>query len=231
MVMGGMLLVIRPVSASEPGKDYWFNETLTVGDVDLPAGVVIRVSDPAATPRGYLDLENQTETLLYVLSLDYKDALVMKTSDPNYKVRVNGAHEVASYLVAPNRPAHLGMQALADLDRDLVDKNVLSSSPPPENTPIPAAQNSELLLVYDGQVMVVPFTVTYALNAHFAIGSTAIQTGVATSHTSPIVTATEVAGTSSALGMSNYTITIGLLAVAVLIIAGWWIWSRLSYRM
>ena len=116
MVMGGALWGKRSVNASEPSKDYWFIETLVLGDVKLPAGVVIRSSDPAASPRGYLDLENQTEAVLYVLSLNYKDVVVMKTPDPNYKNRLNAAHEVASYLVAPDRPARLGMEALTDLD-------------------------------------------------------------------------------------------------------------------
>jgi hypothetical protein len=230
VAIGGVLWGLHSVRASVPSKDYWFIETPTVGDVNLPAGVVIRPSDPAASSRGYLTLENQTEALLYVLSLNYKDVLVMKTPDPNYNNRLNGAHEVASYLVAPDRPASLGMQALTDLDRDLVDKNVWSSSPPPGNTPIPTAQNSELLLVYDGQVLLIPFTVTYALNTDFAIGSTPTQTGIATSQASPLATATQVAGTSGILGMKYYLIAIGLVGVTVLIIGGWWAWKWLAHR-
>jgi hypothetical protein len=227
VVMGGALWVKRSVNASEPGKDYWFIETFALGDVKLPAGVIIQSSDPAASPRGYLDLENQTAAVLYVLSLNYKDVVVMKTPDPNYKNRLNAAHEVASYLVAPDRPARLGMEALTDLDRILVDKNVLSSDPPPENTPIPKAQNSELLLVYNEQVLVVPFTVTYALNAHFAIGSTAIQTRNPT-QASPIATAIQAAGTSGLTGMKNCVIAIGFAGVTILTIAGWLAWRKLS---
>ena len=228
--MVGVLWGLRPVRASEPSEDYWFIETLTVSDVKLPAGVVIRPSDPVASPRGYLTLENQTEALLYVLSLDYQDVLVMKTPDPTYKNRLNGAHEVASYLVAPDRPASLGMQALTDLDRDLVDKNVLSSSPPPGNTPIPAAQNSELLLVYDGQVLVVPFIVTYALNTNFVIGAKPIQTGIAPPQASPPVTSTQAAGTPGPPGMKTYLIAIGLVGVMLLFIVGWWARKWLAHR-
>jgi len=69
--------------AFEPTMDYWFIETLTVSDVELPAGVEILVSNPSYQPRGFLILNNKTETLLYVLSLGYKDVLVMATPDPN----------------------------------------------------------------------------------------------------------------------------------------------------
>ena len=231
LVMGAMLFGVRSVRASEPGQDYWFIETLTVSDVELPAGVVIRTSDPESQPRGSLALENQTKTLLYVLSLGYKDVLVMKTPDPNYKNRVNGAHEVASYLAAPDRPANLGMEALTDLDRDLEDRNVLNIDPPPVNLPIPAAQSSELLLVYGDQVLIIPFTVSYALNTNFDNGSEADQTRIANTQATNIATATQEAGTSGASGMKNNVITIGLVGATILIIAGWWIWRRLSYRM
>ena len=62
LMVGGMLLGASSVSAFEPRKDYWFIETLTVGDVELPVRVVIRTSDPKIQPRGYLILENQMET-------------------------------------------------------------------------------------------------------------------------------------------------------------------------
>ena len=230
LVMGAMLLGASPVRALEPSQDYWFIETLTVGDVELPAGVVIRASDPKVQPRGFLTLENQTETLLYVLSLGYKDVLVIKTPDPNYKNRVNGAHEVASYLVAPDRPANLGMEALTDLDRDLEDRNMLSFDPPPANVPIPAAQSSELLLVYDDQVLVVPFTVSYALNTNFDNGLQADQARITNTQAIVIATATQEAGISGAPGMKNNVITIGLAGVIILIIAAWVVRRRLSHR-
>jgi len=191
LMVGGMLLGASSVNAFEPRKDYWFIETLTIGDVELPAGVVIRTSDPKIQPRGYLILENQTETLLFVLSLGYKNVLVMTTPDPNWKIRVNAAHEVASYLVAPDRTGYLSMEALTDLDRDLEDRNMRTIAPPSENIPIPAAQSSELLLVYDGQVIVVPFTVTYALNTDFTNGSEAYQHWMANAQTTVNTSATE----------------------------------------
>src|SRR4030042_6866696 len=109
-----MVLGASSVNAFEPRKDNWFIETLTIGDVELPAGVVIRTSDPKIQPRGYLILDNQTETLAFVLSLGYKNVLVMTTPDPNWKTRVNAAHEGASYLVAPYRTEYLSMEELTE---------------------------------------------------------------------------------------------------------------------
>ncbi len=139
--------------------------------VKLPAGVEILASSPTMQTRGYLVLKNQTETLLYVMSLGYKDVLVMAIPDPVWKARLSGAHEAASYLAALDQPAYLTIEALTDLDHNLVDRNVLSKASPPEDVSVPAAQASELLLVYGGQVIEVPFTITYLLNTHFGNGA------------------------------------------------------------
>ena len=217
-----MLYKTAPVEASELRKDYWFNETITIGDIDLPTGVVVRTSDPENKPRGYLSLENQTETLLFVLSLGYKDVLVMTTPDPNWKNRVNGAHEVASYLVAPDRPAVLGIEALAELDRDLEDKNVLSFDPPPEEVAIPAEQSSELLLVYDGQVIIVPFTVSYEINSEFDNCKQADHPWTATNDA--VAAPTQHAGTAPEAGARNQALFIGFLGIAGMLMIGWLIW-------
>ena len=226
LVIGGMLSGALPVKAVEPNTDYWFLETLTVSDVDLPAGVVIPLSDQSAQPRASLVLENQTDTVLYVLSLNYKDVLLMQTPDPNWKSRVNMAHEVASYLVAPNRPANLDMEALTDLDRNLVDRNVLTFDPPPADLSIPAVQTSELLLVYGEQVILVPFMLTYGLNANFDNGSgveLAWKASVqATGNAS--ASATREAEAYAARVGRNTTLVAGLMVAAVLLFTGWLVW-------
>jgi len=86
-------------------------------------------------------------------------------------------------------------------------------------------------LVYGDQVLIIPFTVSYALNTNFDNGSEADQTRIANTQATNIATATQEAGTSGASGMKNNVITIGLVGATILIIAGWWIWRRLSYRM
>jgi hypothetical protein len=165
-----------------------------------------------------------------VLSLGYKDVLVMRAPDSGYKHRVNGAHEVASYLVAPDRPANLGMEALTDLDRDLEDRNVLNTNPPPVNAAIPNAQNSELLLVYSDQVIVVPFTVSYALNTNLDDVSESDQATTTNIQATDIATTAQEAGIASVSGMKNAEITIVLAGATILIITGWLVWRRLSHR-
>jgi hypothetical protein len=232
-----MLLVILGVMqsgpprarASEPIKDYWFIETLVVGAVRLPEGVEILTSNSSSQPRGSIVLKNQTQTLLFVMSLRYIDVLVMATPDPGWKARLNAAHEVASYLVAPNRPADLNIEALADLDLNLLDRNILSSDPPPTDVSIPATQSSELLLVYDGQVVEVPFTLSYSLNVNFDNGTGAnlkMANIKATGNAS--ATATQRAQAFAIQVAGNNFMLVGLVVVAALLIAGWLGWRGLS---
>jgi hypothetical protein len=212
--------------------DYWFNEILTVSDVELPAGVVIRSSDPAVQPRAILILENQTDTMLYMLSLSYKDVLVMQTPDPNWKSRVSMAHEVASFQVVSNRPVYLGIEALTDLDHNLVDQNILTFDPPATDLAIPARQTSELLLVYGEQVILVPFTLTYALNIQFENGSEAYLYWMANVQATDNASAaaTRQAEASTTRGVRNNILVAGLIGVAVLLLAGWLLWSRFLHR-
>jgi hypothetical protein len=227
---GIIFLGALPARAFEPKMNYLYIETLVVSDVDLPPGVALRVSDPAFEARAILTLENQTETLLYVLSLNYKDVLVMVTPDPDWKNRVNLAHEVASYLVAPTRPVYLNMEALTDLDQHLEDHNELIFSPPAEDTPIPAPQNSELLLVYGEQVLLVPFTLTYTLNTHYDDGSQAYEQWMAYTQATDDarVAATQQATASAAKARTDSMVIIGLASLAVLLIGGWLVWRMVS---
>jgi hypothetical protein len=232
LIMGAWFPGLRPALAFEPIMDYWFIEKFTVEDAALPQGVTIHISDAAAQPRASLILENQTETPLFVMSLNYKDVLVMVTPDPNWKARVNGAHEVASYLVAPDRPASLNIEALTDLDRSLADRNVLTYDPPSANVIIPTAQSSELLLVYAGQVFEVPFKLEYALKTNFDNGSQVylqwLSNVQATDNAS--ATATQRAVASAARMVRNNILIVGLGGVAVLFVAGWLAWKGLSHH-
>jgi len=65
--------------------------------------------------------------------------LVMETPDPDWKNRINLAHEVASYLATPTRSVYLNMAALTDLDQNLVDHNELIFSPPAADTAMPCS--------------------------------------------------------------------------------------------
>ncbi len=232
---GALLLVIEgaqatshPAQAYEPEMDYWFIETFTLDEADLPEGVTIAVSDPAESPRSHLVVRNQTDTPLYVMSLNYKDVLVMATPDPGWKDWVDLAHEAAAYLALPERPAALSMEALVDLDKSLVDQNVLTFELPPEGLAIPSAQRSELLIVYQGQVIEVPFTITYSLNTAFNNGSEAYRSWMEN------VQVAENANSSATLAAEyvkarearNDVIIVGLAGLALLLVI-WAAWRRL----
>jgi len=212
--------------------NYLFIETLVVQDVVLPPGVIIRVSDTATQPQIVLVIENQTETMLFVLSLSYKDVLVMEPPDPDWKNRINLAHEVASYLAAPTRSVYLNMAALTDLDQNLVDHNEMIFSPPAADTAIPAPQKSELLLVYGEQVLLVPFTLSYSLNTHYDDGSQAYEQWMAyTQATDDARTsATQQALKSASQARTSNMTVIGLLGFTALAIVTWLVWRGLSRR-
>ena len=213
-----------------PAMDYWFIESLRVADAALPAGVDILVSNPSMQTRGNITLKNQTETLLFAMSLDYKDGLVVATPDPVWKARVSGAHEAASYFAALDRPAYLSIEALTDLDHNLVDRNILSHDPPPEDVSVPAAQKSELLLVYGEQVIEVPFTLAYGLNTHFGNSTEADKNTKANIQATDNarLTATRQAEISAAPSTRNDVLLVGLAGTAVLLIAVWLAWKGLK---
>ncbi len=226
LLAGGWLLPARQALAFEPKTDYWFIESFTLGKVNLPDGVDILTSDPDISPRDYLVVENRTQTPLYVMSLNYKDVLVMVTPDPGWKTRVSLAHEAAAYLVMPERPAALTIEALVDLDHTRVDRNVVSYDPPPSDLALPPSQSSELLLVYGSQVIEAPFTISYTHNAGFDNGSAFIyavmQNLQATDSAS--ATATQAALTTAASARDS-NLVLGLAAVAVILLGGWLVWK------
>jgi hypothetical protein len=225
LILVGAQLSVHQVGASQTQTDYWYVETLKLGDVELPEGVEIMASDPSVQPRGMLTLNNQSSAPLYVMSLNYKDVLVMTTPDPNWKNRVNGAHEAASYLAAPGRTVTLDMVALSDLDKRLVDRNVFSNDPPPESLPVPAAQSSELLLVYREQVIEVPFTLTYSHNSNFDNKVEGYEQPVMNAQAAGDANSTEQEPAGSASW--GITLLIGLGGVTFLAVSGWLIWKRL----
>lgn len=221
----------QPVSAVEPSFDYWFVETITLGEVDLPKGIAMYAVNPDSEPRANLVLENRTETPLYVLSLSYQDVLVMETPDPNWKDRIRLAHEVASYLVSPTRPVYLDVESLVDLDPNLVDQNVLRYAPPPADLAVLAPQSSYLLLVYTEQVLIAPFLISYEINANYDNASRSYQfLAESTQATeSAKATATQQAEIVAAQSARNITLFIGVGAAAVLFLIIWILWRGSSH--
>jgi hypothetical protein len=180
-------LPAHPVVTYEPEAGYWYVEMVTLDESELPSefhiytgesspeqfgeGVWLTTNNPEANPRSTIYLINRLKEPIYVLSLEYRDRLVMATPDENYAARVRMAHEVASYLVRPDSGEvfELNWEALMDLDASLTDPNPPTFEPLSADATPPAAQHSELLLVVGEQVVLLPFTVSYAVNQNFKI--------------------------------------------------------------
>jgi hypothetical protein len=175
LLLPAMLLALaEPQPSLTPGCEpgYWFREQITIEQVSLPDGISLHSREGGNTSRAGITLENHTSELLFVLSLQYQEQLTEPaTPDPAYAARLRYAHEVASYLVAPEgaRPLTLDMSALLDLDPDLQERNRQDASRPTgTDAAVPQTQNSMLLMVLGEQVLRVPFTLTYTLNPDYA---------------------------------------------------------------
>lgn len=171
--------------ACEPFPDNWYVETVTLDTSNLPSdfhvytsesspeqlaeGVWLSTNNLNTSLRAMIYLINRSETPIYVLSLQYRDRLVMETPDENYAARLRMAHEVASYLVRPGSGEMFALEwaALMDLDHSLIDLNQATFDAPPADITPPPAQQSELLMVYGERVVLLPFTISYAVNQNF----------------------------------------------------------------
>ena len=225
----------RPAWACEPHPDLWFAEVISLdlaglppafqlyknqfGAVDgLPAGIWLFSHTADERVRSAIYIINRTPDPLYILSLQHRERLVMETPDPNYAARINMAHEAASYLLRPDlgETLALDLKALRDLDNSLVNQNTSSYNPPPANTPLPEPQYSELLLVWGEQVVVVPFTITYQINANYNNGGCDAW-WAAQSATETARQAAKQAQTTRQVGL-----VVGVLVVGVLLSIAIW---------
>jgi hypothetical protein len=122
------------------------------------------------------------------------------------------------------------MEALTDLDQDLEDRNVLTLDPPADDVTIPAAQSSELLLVYGGQVIVVPFTISYTLNTNFANSAEAYQNQMANAQVADDANTTTIqqAKTPVVFMAKNNIMIMGLFGVAGIFLIGWLVWRGVT---
>jgi len=180
-------LSAQPVMAYEPDPNFWYVETVTLDASGLPPdfhvytaesnagqlgeGVWLTTNNPASSLQATIYFINNSETPIYVLSLEYRDRLVMATPDESYAARVRTAHEVASYLIPPTLGLVDGLvwEELKDLDHSLIGLNPPSFNPLPAEVVPPPVQHSELLMVYGEQVVLLPFTISYTVNQNFKI--------------------------------------------------------------
>jgi hypothetical protein len=174
------------------------------------------------TGHGAINIVNQMHIAVYVMPLIYRERLVMETPDASWEGRVRMAHEAASYMaVAGERSIlSLGIRELTDLDPALEDRNVISFDPPDPNGVVPEAQQSELLLVYGEQVVVIPFKISYQLNGGFYTG------GCEEWFTSHQATADAQAAATRAAATAarNTAVGLGVAILAMLLVIVWLFW-------
>jgi hypothetical protein len=187
----------QAVLAFEPDPNVWFVETVSFEPADLPPdfhiytgesspeqlaeGVWLSTNTPDTSLQAMITLINRSEEPVYILSLEYMDRLIMATPDEAFGARLRAAHEVASYLVRPNSGEVFALtwEAMVDLDDALKDVNLPVFEAPPAGLTPPEPQHSELLMVYGEQVILLPFTVSYAINENFSMEGSPGPAGVA----------------------------------------------------
>jgi hypothetical protein len=152
------------------------------------------------------------------MSLEYRDRLVMATPDENYAARLRMAHEAASYLVRPDsgEVVALEWEALMDMDHSLIDSNPARFEAPPADSSPPAAQHSELLMVYGDQVILLPFTISYSLNKEFNIDDCG-----GSPMSAPQPTVTQAAGNEPGIGKGIFLVSGGILLMIGIV---WLLW-------
>jgi hypothetical protein len=198
-LVGGWLLSmpVQRVKAFEPVPDLWYVETVTLDEAGLPPnfhvysgesspeqlaeGVWLSTNNPNTSLQAMIYLINRSDEPVFVLSLEHRERLIMETPDEFYEARVRGAHEVASYLVRPGSGEMfaLNWEALKDLDHGLKEVNPPTFEARPAGVTPPEEQHSELLMVYGEQVVLLPFTISYAINENFKIEEYLGPAGVA----------------------------------------------------
>lgn len=182
-VLLSTLLLTTACSAEtcEPCPDYWFVETFAIESGEWPEAISVAVN-PGSAARGYLSIKNNSDIPLYIFHREARQNIIV-TEEPAFAGEEMLAEEYAAeeYLLSdkvPELAAYiltsgqydsliLSIEGLPTLDPRLEDRNVLDFTRP-GFVEMPAGQRSELLLVYDGELYEVTFTISYKLNANFA---------------------------------------------------------------
>jgi LPXTG-motif cell wall-anchored protein len=185
----------------------------------MTEGVWLSTNNPDTSLQAMIYLINRSDEPVFVLALEHRERLIMETPDEAYEARVRGAHEAASYLVRPGSGEMfaLSWEALKDLDHGLKEVNPPTFEARPEGVTPPEEQHSELLMVYGEQVVLLPFTISYAINENFMIEEYLGPAGVA----EPTVPAAADRG----LGDQG-TIILVLAGLGAAVLIAWWMWRR-----
>ncbi len=231
-----LLTTARPAEACEPWPDYWFVETFAIESGEWPETIIVAVN-PESAVRGYLSIENNSATPLYILPREARQNIIA-TEEPIFAgegmlAEESAAEEyllsdivpgLAAYILTAGQYASLtiSIEELPSLDPRLEDRNVLDFTRP-GFVEMPAGQRSKLLLVDDGELYEVTFTISYKLNPNFAPGDCSQEDDYfdATKAAESVHTNATTTSTSSLLVM-------GLILILVFGIVGWLNWQARS---
>ena len=213
-------LPVQPVFACEPYPEYWFIETITFTAQSLPENVSLYATDPNRTPRAAFWIYNTNQDPVFILprtSLEQID-------DSN--ISPNSVEKLSMEMVnAQNSPIVLEMDRLIVLDDDLEDPNPVNMNRPASETlSIPEPQYSELVLVYQAQIITAPFTVTYSINPHNSVANCQqwYQISALTEEArAQIVTTAEVEQTQGPNGFSLTPFFVIVLIILGVVIISW----------
>lgn len=225
-----LLTTARLAEACEPWPDHWFVEILAIESGEWPAAIKVAVN-PESAVRGCLAIENNSAIPLYILPRQARQNIIV-TKEPIFAGEEMLAEEsaaeenllpdrvpgLAAYILSAGQYASLNIsiEELLILDPRLEDRNVLDFTRP-GFVEMPASQRSELLLVYDGELYEVTFTISYKLKPNFAPGTCGQGDEEATQ-------AAESARTNASAVSTGSDLVVGIILTLVCGILGWLIW-------
>ncbi|MBU0482782.1 MAG: hypothetical protein ABIG63_10345 [Chloroflexota bacterium] len=231
-----MLTTTRPTEACEPWPDYWFVETFAIESGEWPEAITVAVS-PESTVRGYLSIENNSATPLYILPRAARQHIIA-TEEPIFAwegmlAEESAAEEyllsdqvpgLAAYILTAGQYASLTLyiKDLPTLDPRLEDRNVLDFTRL-GFVEMPAGQRSELLLVYDGDLYEITFTISYKLNPNFAPGDCSQE-----DDNFEATKAAKSAHTNAQTTSASSLLVMGIILILVFGIVGWLNWQARS---
>ncbi len=165
------------VQACEPLPDYWFAERYEFGPVNLPETIDL-VQSPPDVAQGYFQISNHSDSPLYVLPMDSRASLVV-TAEPSITgegltqeqtteeiLLIERAPDLATFVIEAGKIFTLDNESFPTLVPYIEERNVLDFSRPAFFF-LPITQRGEFLLVFDDQLITVPFTISYAINENF----------------------------------------------------------------
>jgi len=178
LLLGIILSQSPSAKACVPRPDYWFAERYQFGPVELPESIVL-VQSPPDVAQGNYQIINRSDLPIYILPMDARPSLVA-TTEPSVTgeglsdeesieeiLLLDQAPGFATFIIETGEMLQLDNQNFTELIPYIEERNILEYSRP-HFVYLPITQRGEFLMVFDDQLITVPFTISYALNENFS---------------------------------------------------------------